>query len=48
MGPAPAAPRQDRFTTTSRTYSGWTIFLTPVVGGNASTSTVDPDQFPGG
>ncbi|WBB80314.1 proline-rich domain-containing protein [Micromonospora sp. WMMD882] len=35
-----------KFTTTSRTYSGWTISLTPVVGGNASTSSVDPDEFP--
>ncbi|MFI6825421.1 hypothetical protein ACIBJE_31395 [Micromonospora sp. NPDC050187] len=36
------------FRTTSRTYTGWTVSLTPVVGGNASTSSVDPDQFPGG
>jgi hypothetical protein len=24
----------------------WTITLTPVVGGNASTTTVDPNAFP--
>ncbi|SCL25777.1 hypothetical protein [Micromonospora inyonensis] len=36
------------FSTTSRTYTSWTLSLTPVVGGNASTSSVDPDQFPGG
>lgn len=35
-----------KFSTTSRTYTGWTITLTPVVGGNASTSDVDPDAFP--
>lgn len=37
-----------KFTTTSRTYTGWTITLTPVTGGNASTSGVDPEEFPGG
>lgn len=35
-----------KFTTTSRTYTGWTISLTPKIGGNASTSDVDPDDFP--
>lgn len=34
------------FTTTSSTASIWTITLTPVVGGNASTSDVDPNAFP--
>jgi hypothetical protein len=37
-----------RFTTTSSTYTGWTISLKPTVGGNARTSPVDPDEFPGG
>nr|MDT0659329.1 hypothetical protein [Micromonospora sp. DSM 115978] len=37
-----------KFTTTSSTYTGWTISLTPRLGGNASTSSVDPDDFPGG
>ncbi|MEU4565289.1 hypothetical protein [Micromonospora sp. NPDC023956] len=36
------------FRTTSRTYTSWSLSLTPVVGGNASTSTVDPDDFPVG
>ncbi|GAA2498748.1 hypothetical protein [Winogradskya humida] len=35
-----------KFSTTSRTSSIWTITLTPVVGGNATTSDVDPDAFP--
>ncbi|MFE0461891.1 hypothetical protein ACFW1A_21855 [Kitasatospora sp. NPDC058965] len=34
------------FTTTSTTYSTWTLTLKPTIGGNASTSTVPPDQFP--
>ncbi|GGQ54309.1 hypothetical protein [Couchioplanes azureus] len=34
------------FTTTSSSTSVWTITLTPVVGGNASTSDVDPSTFP--
>jgi hypothetical protein len=37
-----------KFTTTSRTFTIWTIKLTPQLGGNASTSGVDPDEFPGG
>ncbi|GLI03940.1 hypothetical protein Pa4123_92210 [Phytohabitans aurantiacus] len=36
------------FTTTSRQYTIWEITLTPVVGGNATSSTVDPDAFPVG
>ena len=35
-----------KFTTTSFSASIWTITLTPVVGGNASTSDVDPNAFP--
>ncbi|WP_305786835.1 hypothetical protein [Symbioplanes lichenis] len=35
-----------KFTTTSTSSSIWTITLTPVVGGNASTSDVDPKGFP--
>jgi hypothetical protein len=35
-----------KFTTTSVSASIWTITLTPVVGGNASTSDVDPNAFP--
>ncbi|MFI7544180.1 hypothetical protein [Actinoplanes sp. NPDC049599] len=35
-----------KFTTTSFSASIWTITLTPVVGGNASTSDVDPNSFP--
>jgi len=35
-----------RFTTTSTQYTIWTITLTPVVGGNARTSDVDPGSFP--
>ncbi|MEV6595924.1 hypothetical protein AB0M36_03560 [Actinoplanes sp. NPDC051346] len=35
-----------KFTTTSSSTSIWTITLTPVVGGNASTSDVDPNSFP--
>ncbi|MFI5937241.1 hypothetical protein [Actinoplanes sp. NPDC051494] len=34
------------FSTTSTSSSIWTITLTPVIGGNASTSDVDPDSFP--
>ncbi|PYC71681.1 hypothetical protein C7C46_26735 [Streptomyces tateyamensis] len=34
------------FTTTSSTYSTWTLTLKPAIGGNASTSTVPPDQYP--
>jgi hypothetical protein len=35
-----------KFTTTSVSASIWTITLTPVIGGNASTSDVDPNAFP--
>jgi len=35
-----------KFTTTSSSSSIWTITLTPVIGGNASTSDVDPNAFP--
>ncbi|AGZ44553.1 hypothetical protein [Actinoplanes friuliensis] len=35
-----------KFTTTSFSSSIWTITLTPVIGGNASTSDVDPNAFP--
>ena len=35
-----------KFSTTSFSASIWTITLTPVVGGNASTSDVDPNAFP--
>lgn len=35
-----------KFTTTSRTYTIWTISLRPVYGGNARTSEVDPGEFP--
>ena len=35
-----------KFTTTSVSASIWTVTLTPVVGGNASTSDVDPKSFP--
>jgi hypothetical protein len=35
-----------KFTTTSFSASIWTVTLTPVVGGNASTSDVDPNAFP--
>ena len=35
-----------KFSTTSFSASIWTITLTPVVGGNASTSNVDPNAFP--
>ncbi|OJF11885.1 hypothetical protein BG844_23685 [Couchioplanes caeruleus subsp. caeruleus] len=35
-----------KFTTTASSTSIWTITLTPVVGGNASTSDVDPSTFP--
>jgi hypothetical protein len=37
-----------KFSTTSSQYTIWTITLTPVAGGNAQTSDVDPDAFPGG
>ncbi|MGX7674779.1 hypothetical protein [Plantactinospora sp. DSM 117369] len=37
-----------KFTTTSSQYTIWTITLTPVAGGNARTSEVDPNSFPGG
>jgi len=36
-----------KFSTTSVSASIWTITLTPVIGGNASTSDVDPKSFPG-
>jgi hypothetical protein len=35
-----------KFTTTSSQYTVWEVTLTPVAGGNASTSGVDPDAFP--
>ncbi|HET9519203.1 MAG TPA: DnaJ C-terminal domain-containing protein [Actinoplanes sp.] len=35
-----------KFTTTFSTYSIWKISITPVVGGNATSSDVDPDDFP--
>ncbi|MEV4707411.1 hypothetical protein [Actinoplanes sp. NPDC049316] len=35
-----------KFTTTSYSSSIWTITLTPIIGGNASTSNVDPNSFP--
>ncbi|PRY27636.1 hypothetical protein [Pseudosporangium ferrugineum] len=35
-----------KFTTTSFSSSIWTITLTPMIGGNASTSDVDPNAFP--
>ncbi|MFI7599598.1 hypothetical protein [Actinoplanes sp. NPDC049681] len=35
-----------KFTTTSYSSSIWTITLTPMIGGNASTSDVDPNSFP--
>jgi hypothetical protein len=35
-----------KYTTTSFSASIWTITLTPVIGGNASTSDVDPNAFP--
>jgi len=35
-----------KFSTTSFSASIWTITLTPVIGGNASTSDVDPNAFP--
>ncbi|GAA3334963.1 hypothetical protein GCM10020358_01360 [Amorphoplanes nipponensis] len=35
-----------KFSTTSFSASIWTITLTPVIGGNASTSNVDPNAFP--
>jgi hypothetical protein len=33
-------------TATQTEWSTWTITLQPVVGGNAPTSEVDPDDFP--
>ncbi|MFI6476529.1 hypothetical protein ACIBH1_01280 [Nonomuraea sp. NPDC050663] len=35
-----------RFSTSSTSYSIWTLTLQPVVGGNASTSGVNPKDFP--
>jgi hypothetical protein len=35
-----------KFTTTSRTYTVWSITLSMSSGGNASASEVDPDTFP--
>ncbi|AGL19656.1 hypothetical protein L083_6146 [Actinoplanes sp. N902-109] len=35
-----------KFSTTATSSTIWTITLTPMVGGNASTSDVDPDAFP--
>ena len=37
-----------KFNTTSRQYTIWEITLTPVAGGNASTSGVEPENFPAG
>jgi len=37
-----------KFTTNSGQYTVWTITLTPVLGGNARTSDVDPGAFPTG
>jgi hypothetical protein len=37
-----------KYTTTSRQYTIWSVTLNPVAGGNASTSGVDPDEFPDG
>ncbi|MFB9234090.1 hypothetical protein ACFFWC_00840 [Plantactinospora siamensis] len=37
-----------KFTTTSRSYTEWTLSLLAGNGGNASSSDVDPDQFPAG
>jgi hypothetical protein len=37
-----------KFTTTSGSYSIWKITVTKSVGGNASSSEVDPDAFPAG
>ncbi|MBW6434937.1 hypothetical protein KZ829_14435 [Actinoplanes hulinensis] len=36
-----------KFTTTSRQYTIWELSLKEVLGGNASSSDVDPDEFPG-
>ncbi|MET8153274.1 hypothetical protein ACIBSW_30625 [Actinoplanes sp. NPDC049668] len=35
-----------KYATTSRTYSIWEVTLTPVLGGNAKTSEIDPNSFP--
>jgi hypothetical protein len=35
-----------KFTTTSRQYTIWEIGLKTRLGGNASSSDVDPDEFP--
>ncbi|MBB4751711.1 hypothetical protein [Actinoplanes lobatus] len=35
-----------KFTTTSRQYTIWELSLKEVFGGNASSSDVDPDEFP--
>jgi hypothetical protein len=35
-----------KFTTTSVSSTIWTITMTPILGGNASTSDVDPNAFP--
>jgi hypothetical protein len=37
---------ETRQTSTQTRWSTWTIKLQPVLGGNASTSQVDPDDFP--
>lgn len=34
------------FSTYDNTYSSWKLTLNPVVGGNTTTSPVDPEQFP--
>ncbi|MEO3807491.1 hypothetical protein ABGB17_00665 [Sphaerisporangium sp. B11E5] len=38
--------RPIRFRTTSTQYTTWTVTLNSVVGGNARTNDVDPDDFP--
>lgn len=38
--------RKLRFTTTSTSRTVWTLTLNPIRGGNASTSGVDPKDFP--
>ncbi|MFC6611959.1 hypothetical protein ACFQFC_33830 [Amorphoplanes digitatis] len=35
-----------KYTTTSVAYTIWSVTLTPVLGGNAKTSELDPDSFP--
>jgi hypothetical protein len=35
-----------QFTTTSTQYTIWSLTMTPVVGGNAQSSDVDPGSYP--